>query len=450
MMQQIYKLKQKFANDQHFSEMARLSAYSFGMRILGLLLNYFFLFFVTKYYGARGWGIFAICFAMLQITAMIGSLGVNIGFVKIIPQGYSNIKQLYYDVLKIIIPFNVVISIIIYFGADIIADFFDKDGIQITNYIRISALGILPFSISMINSGLFRGNKEIVRFSFYDSLGRFLWGGLCVIIIHFFSAEVYTVITGFVAGLYILSFISFKGVNKILNRNFQGNVEKPSESFSVKQLLKLSGPLFWANFITQGIMWTTTIILGIYLSKEQVGMFDACNRLASLITIILFAINSISAPKFAEAKDDKKTLKKHVASSSKLIFFTTIPLFFSLLIAGPFVLSLLKYDSSVNNQENLFIIFLIILLGQVVNNISGSVGMLMQMTGHHVMNRNISLASLIFTTIMLFIFTPFYGLIGAAAVVGLNMALKNIFSSLLIYSKTGITTIYNPLQRKKY
>src|ERR1700741_4204717 len=117
MMQQILKIKQKFAKDKHLNEIAKQSAYSFGMRVFGLLVNYLFLFFVTRYYGVKGWGIFAICFALLQITSMIGTLGLNTGFVKVVPQGYTNVRQLYYQSLRLIIPLNLVITSLVFFGA---------------------------------------------------------------------------------------------------------------------------------------------------------------------------------------------------------------------------------------------------------------------------------------------------------------------------------------------
>lgn len=451
MMHKLSKLRNKFLKDKHLSEMAQKSAFSFGMRVLGLLVNYLFLFFVTHYYGAQGWGIFALCFSMLQIVSMIGTLGINVALVKLIPQGYSNLKDLYNRILKFVIPVNLLLGAIIFFASDLIGAFFSADGVVISKYIRVAALGILPFSISMINSGIFRGNKEIVKFSFYDSLGRFLWGGLCVAILHFFTSDPYTIIAGFVAGLYILSFVSFKGVYKILDKHSavqndgQSSDIKPRPSYSIKELLQLSVPLFWSNFIMQGSLWATTLIIGIYLTKEQVGIFDASNRLANLLTIVLYAVNSISAPKFAESAADKKLLARNVNSSSKLIFVGTIPLFIVMLLAGPFVLDLLEHGK--NYGENAHFIFFIILIGQLVNNLSGSVSLLMQMTGHHKINQNISLCSFIFTTVMLFFVTPVYGLIGASIIAGLNIILKNITSVIVMYSRINILTVYHPSKR---
>jgi len=447
MMQQILKIKQKLTKDKHLNEIAKQSAYSFGMRVFGLLVNYLFLFFVTKYYGAKGWGIFAICFALLSVASMVGTIGLNTGFVKIVPQGFTNIRQLYYQTLKFIIPLNIGITAIVFFSADIIGNFFDADGIAVGDYIRIASLGILPFSVSMINSALFRGNKQIVLFSFYDSLGRFLWGGIIVFILHFFTTNAYVVIIGYVLGLYVLAFFSFRGLNKILKPLQSSETGEEKREHGFKQLLGLSNSLFWTTFVMQGGQWATTLILGAYLSKEEVGVFDAINRLAGLITIILYATNSITAPKFAEAAYDKKLLQRNVDASSKIIFWTSVPLFLLMLVAGPFLLQVLGY-SKTTVHVNEYYIFVIILIGQLINNLSGSVGMLMQMTGLHKLSQRLSVASFLFSTIMLFFVTPVYGLIGVSIITGLNIVLKNITSVAMIYSKTRVMTMYLPLKKR--
>lgn len=454
-MKIISKLKKQVRTDKNFAEIIKHSTSSFGMRILGLFINYLFLFFVTKNYGSKGWGIFALCFSILQIASMIGTLGINVALIKIIPQGTENSASLYKKVLKFIIPFNLIISIIIFCFSNLISNLLSFDKVSISTHIRIMSMGILPFSISMINSAVFRANKEILRFSFYDSLGRFLWGGLCVLAIHFFTFNSYAVIEGFVIGLYLLCIISFRPIQKILKRKKEEHRKKANINdqqgitySNLRNILRLSTPLFWANFIFQGSIWATTLILGIFISKEQVGIFDAVNRFASLITIILYAVNSISAPKFAESFSNVSLLKKNVQNTSKLIFFTTIPLFFIMLATAPYIFQFLGfYEDSSISHATVFIIFFIILLGQLINNLSGSVVTLMQMIGYHVLNQNISLISFIGTTISLFFVTPLFGLVGASVVVGLNIAFKNIASVIAIYRKTKILTVYYPSKR---
>jgi hypothetical protein len=71
----------------------------------------------------------------------------------------------------------------------------------------------------------------------------------------------------------------------------------------------------------------------------------------------------------------------------------------------------------------------------------------MQMTGHHMLSQKVSIGSFVFTTVLLFFITPVYGLMGASIITGLNIALKNIVSVILVYSRTGVLTVYIPFKR---
>lgn len=432
------KFRRLLNGDADFKEILTKSSSSFSLRVLGLLINYFFLFFVTRMYGAEGWGVFALCFAILQITALFGSLGINVALVKLVAKGGFNLKSLYYNLFKIIIPFNILISFIIYILSDDIGALLGRDGVSMTDYIKISTFGILPFSISIINSGLFRGKKRILSFSFYDSLGRFLCGGLIVAIWTLFSnnIDVSIVIKGFVIGLYFLALFSILEVTRIIKSDNYSSLEE----YKLLDLFKLGLPLFWSSFMNTATIYSVTLILGLFLTKEEVGLFDTVNRLASVLTIILYAVNSISAPKFSESSNNKIQLQKNVTHSSKIIFYSTLLLLSILLLFGYLIINFLgyaEYDSS-------FLFFLIILFGQTVNNFSGSVIYLMQMTGYHKIVQKISIVSFIFVTTSLFFLTPLLGLLGVSIIVCLNIAFKNLFSVWLVYKKENILTMYIP------
>lgn len=433
--------KSLFSGDHNFKEIMSKGSLSLGMRILGIVSNFAFLFFVTAYFGSTEWGIFAICFSILQIFSLIGTLGMHIAIVKVLAQGCQNPIELYKNAIFVVIPFSLIlISVLCIFSSEI-SQIFNNDGLHIEKELIIAALGILPYSIALINSGVYRANRHIILFSFFDSFGRFFFGGIVVVIFYFlFDSNTLNILIGFVIGLYILMFCSFIKLKTALSsiKDIKGKV------VPIKQLLSIGVPLFWTNFINIGNIWAVTLILGYFLPKESVGLFDAVNRLAGLMTIILFAVNSISGPKFAESISDKINLKSNIDASTKIIFYLSIPLFIVLLITGRIALNILGHESSDYNYH----LFVIIIMGQLINNLSGSVGILLQMTGYHILSRNIALIALISNIIFLVLLVPIYGLFGAAIIVGMYIALKNLFSVYVAYNKIGLMTIYNPFKLK--
>ena len=429
----IQKIKNIVKKNGDFSEVLKKSTSSFFLRIFGFGLNYLFLFIVSYFFSNSTWGIFAICLSIIQILGLIGGLGINIALIKIVALKKYDLLQLYKTVIIRVIFFNVILSGLIYYFSNYIGDLFGKDGINMTQYIKIASFGILPFSLTLINGGLFRGEKKIISFSFYDSLGRFLFANISLIVLLIiYGNDSSIVIFSFVIGLYLLCLFSMKEAFKILKlNNLSSSKEKTNELLSFNDVIKLSIPLFWSNFMNVGTFYSITLILGFILTKEEVGFFDIVNRLASILTIVLYAVNSISASKFAESSTNLKLLQTNVQNASKIIFYSTTLIFTFMLLTGSYILNLI----GVGWVQNSYLLFVIILLGQLVNNLSGSVGVLLQMTGFHKQARNIAFGSFVFVSVSLIFITPIYGLIGAAIVVGLNLALKNIIAMGYILKK---------------
>ena len=81
--------------------------------------------------------------------------------------------------------------------------------------------------------------------------------------------------------------------------------------------------------------WTDKLMLGNMATPKEVGIYFTAFKLSMFAAVALMSINSIAAPKFAEffARNDMEGLKKVTHQSTKMIFWTSLPLiviFFSL------------------------------------------------------------------------------------------------------------------------
>ena len=74
--------------------------------------------------------------------------------------------------------------------------------------------------------------------------------------------------------------------------------------------------------------WTDKLMLGNMTTPEDVGIYHTAFKLSMFAAVALMSINSIASPKFAEmfAKNDMEGLKKVVHQSTKMIFWTSVPL----------------------------------------------------------------------------------------------------------------------------
>jgi len=86
---------------------------------------------------------------------------------------------------------------------------------------------------------------------------------------------------------------------------------------------------------------------------------------------------------------------------------------------------------------------LILLVGQVVNVMSGSVGFILQMTGKEKIYQNILLLALVCNIVLNILLIPKFGIEGAAIASTFSLLFWNLSSVLYIYKKYKVLTLFS-------
>jgi O-antigen/teichoic acid export membrane protein len=84
---------------------------------------------------------------------------------------------------------------------------------------------------------------------------------------------------------------------------------------------------------------------------------------------------------------------------------------------------------------------LILLIGQAVNAMSGSVGLILQMTGKEKVYQNILLIALVFNIMLNLFLIPKFGIEGAAIASAFSFLFWNLSSVLYIYKRYKVSTL---------
>ena len=190
--------------------------------------------------------------------------------------------------------------------------------------------------------------------------------------------------------------------------------------------------------------WVDSIIIGIFKPDAEIGIYNVAIRLAMISSIILGSVNSIVAPKlsFAYNNNIKKAFAKIVKESTRLIFFSTLPILLLLVLFPTLLLSIFG-EEFINGRNTL----LILLIGQAVNAMSGSVGVIMQMTGKEKQFRNILFFALLINISLNLFLIPVHGILGAAIASTISIIFWNITSVLYIYRKLHVLTFINFIKK---
>jgi O-antigen/teichoic acid export membrane protein len=198
-------------------------------------------------------------------------------------------------------------------------------------------------------------------------------------------------------------------------------------------------PLYVTSLMNRAVLpWAPLFLLGIWANSAEVGVFGAATRVALLISFLLVTLNTIVAPKFAEfhATGDMDAMGKMARRSAALLTVLVSPLFLFMFVFSDWVMRLFGAEFSAGGN-----ILSILMVGQLVNVVCGSVGYLLMMSGNEKTYRNITISSALLQLLLVLILAPLMGGIGAAIAASTAMIAMNLASVLAVYKRLGIVTI---------
>ena len=436
----IQRLKEKLSKDHHFAELLKGSSFSFVFKILGMGFGYLFTLLVARYYGAETMGLYALSLTMLNIFVTIGVFGFDNALVKFVADYSSNgkgylTKEVYIKVLYIVIPLGLFLSDLMYAGSGVLSHVvFKKEHLEL--FLKITALGVLPFILLRINATLFRGLKKIKLFAFYDSLSVMLLSFVLLAIVtlilnSYTRSEVITIQVFSIFVLMIASFLSVKKYTNLFEIYSKNRLQ-------YRNILKVSFPMLLTSSMALVMGWTDIAMLGMFRSEAEVGVYSVVVKLASLTSLSLVAINSIAAPKFSElySKGDMDGLKKVAQNSTKMIFFSSLPIILILSVFPKYVLGMFG-----NEFISGYIALWILMIGQIVNAMSGSVGYILIMIGKEKVFQNIIILTSILNVIFNYLLVQKYGICGVAFSTTISLSLLNIVALIYIRYSLGFLTL---------
>jgi O-antigen/teichoic acid export membrane protein len=217
-------------------------------------------------------------------------------------------------------------------------------------------------------------------------------------------------------------------------------------SFDMGRLLRTSMPLLLVNSMTLMLGWTDVLVLGMWRDAAEVGIYGIAMRVALLTAFILSAINVVVAPQFAalHAEGNTAALRRLAQQSAFWTLVAAAPAILVLLLVPDLILQIFgpQFREGAGALR-------ILALGQFVNVATGSVAILLVMTGHEKLMRNIVAASAALNLLGNLVLVPRYGAIGAATSTAFSLAFMNIVSWLMVRKKLHIDVLDYAALRKR-
>jgi len=180
---------------------------------------------------------------------------------------------------------------------------------------------------------------------------------------------------------------------------------------------------------------TDLLMIGLLIDPQHVGVYKVAAKTASLVLFPLLAVNAVMAPRFAEAhtSGDEQALQRLASAAAHWIFWPALVGALALAALSGIVLGLFG-PSFLQGEPVLWIL----VVAQLANAGSGSVGPLLNMTGHQQASARVYGLCAGGNVVLNAIGIYYLGIIGAAIATTLSTALWNVSLYRLVVQRLGI------------
>ena len=417
----------------------RGAVFTFGLRIVSVALTLATSLILTRLLGTRGYGTYVLALEWLNFLAVPAALGMDRFMVREIAvfraQGrwdklrgflrWGNAATLFASLALAAVGAVVVLYTV---G--------DRDGLRPSLLLVLATLPLM--SLSTLRQAAMRGFDHIVGGQWPELLLRPL-------LIVLLSMSAWLILPRFatqfsapwaVAALCAATLTAFGVGAYLLNRVLRGAPEaKPSYERSWLQTA-LPFMLISAMYVINAR--TSILMLGALGSRDEVGLYQIASRGADLIAMVLLAVNTAFAPTLARlfAQGKRQQLEHTVARSTRTITLVSLPIALAFTVFGQFFLALYPGDFSAAR-----VTLTILSLGQLINAATGTVAMLLNMTGHERDTALVVGVSAVVNIGLNLLLIPRFGLEGAAAATALGTLVWNVLLSYFVYRRLGFYSV---------
>lgn len=443
--QMIRRIAGLFSHNQTMRHLVHGTFVSFMIQGSGAGLMFASDVLLARILGVGDYGIYATVLAWIQVLVVVSLVGSNHLLLRYVP---AYIAADNWGHLRGVVSFatrsSIVISLSIVFTTVCLLYIWENSFELGLNMAIIAGIAALPFyALAAQRQAILRGLHRVASALFPEHIARPLL--LIVLLLLGFWVVKIPVSAHMALGINFLAI----GTASMLGWYWQRKAMPIGMAglqpvYSCHEWLRVAVPLFLIAGMQILITRLDIIMLGGVIGREQAGIYAAASRISDVVVFALASANSIVAPMIAGmyAKNDMQGLQKVMTSLAKGIFIFTIPLVVFIGIMGTTILGIFgpAYQAA-------YVPLIILVIGQMINALSGPVGFLMGMTGHQQQSLYIFSVATVLNIVLNLILIPSHGMFGAALATGITTVLWNVAMLTFVRRRLGIDSTVLALLR---
>lgn len=388
----------------------------------------------------EGYGVYSYALALVTLLAIPANLGLPTLLVREVAR-YRATRR--WDLLRGLVRRTnqavLLVSVAVAAGAAFWAWLFRNQLSEVEVSTFFWALLLLPLTaLGRLRGGALRGFRYVVTGQLPETLFQpgllLVFVGLALL----FAGR--TVLTpASVMALHVLAALAaFLGGAVILLKVLPRPTHKEPVAYETKRWIVSLAPLSFLAGTQVIINQTDIIMLGMFTGAREIGIYRVTVQGAGLVVFTLTAVNRVIAPYVTSLYTAGKQarLQEMITRSAQVIIVTALPVALVFILLGNVVLRLIFGEAFEAGHSALAILS----VGQLFNAGMGSVGLVLNMTGHEKETaKGLAIAAVLNVTLN-GLLIPFYGMNGAAIATATTLFCWNILLVRMLYLKTGLRT----------
>lgn len=427
--------------DRQLRDVVTVAPLSFAFRTLGAVVNFAGGVAVARLLGADGAGTYYLAVTVVTIASVFSRVGLDLSAMQFVAahaavNDWDSLVRDHATGRRVVRAAGVVATGLALVTAGFLGEIaFGQP--EMTGALRIMVLGIVPLAIGVYQAGALKGVGRPLAAVFSESVGVPL---LALVLLP--PLAVRYGLNGAAASFAIAAFVTAAIASWMWGKTpaRTGTGEKGD----ARAMLATAWPFLWIAAMNQVMLMADLVMLGIFRPEQEVGVYGAAMRAGGLLTFILFAVNSIAAPKFASLwrvgdRDGLRRLAQGVARIATIcaVLPATVLVIWPGLILAAFGPDFRGGATALR----------LVTIGQFCSVAAGSVGHLLAMTGYQRVMRNCMIASAFMFVVLNGALIPRHGPVGAAGAFGLSLMFLSLLMAVRVRQLLGFWTL--PFLRRR-
>ena len=392
---------------------------------------------ITRLLGASESGLFLLAISILSFGSVFFRLGLDNVIVRLIggSKGATDSIGAMSTALIWSLLSAITVTLFITLTSESIAvHLFEKP--EFANVLLIM-IWALPFMVVFMLLGFgFQAFYRVIAATFFQNLGISFFF-LCLIGIIYFAGYTPDLNAAYISYFYVGSAVAVCFVALIMwHRQIKG--AWGSFRFKNHDMWRSSSNLWAATTMSLAVQWSGVLIAGALVSSSEVAYLTAAQRTAMLTSFVLMVVNMVVAPRYALLWKENKIseIQRLARWSTRGMILLVLPIIAIMLFLPDFIMGLFGDEFAV--AGNLLVIMAI---GQFINVATGSVGYLLNMSGHERDFRRVTMFAGPLTIILSYFFVVQWGVIGAAVATAVGLSLQNVGALFMVRKRLGFWPI---------